>query len=92
MGSLQGYVKNFGFQLAIMCDLRAMDETALIGFGDKNMRSNVPDEVYARLSSAVGTSKALEMSLTNCSWTANEAQVAGLVNRSVECGSGKIYE
>ncbi|KAK6626399.1 hypothetical protein RUM43_006710 [Polyplax serrata] len=89
IGSLQGYTINFGFQLAMMCDLRAMDETGLIGFGDKNERSHVPDEVYKKMVSTIGVSKALELSITNCTFSAEEAKSTGLVNQVVECGTGE---
>lgn len=92
IGSLNGFIKNFGFQLAVMCDLTVLDETSLISFSEANIKSKTPDVVYQRLVSKVGISKAAEIVLMNIAWSPESAKDCGLTNRIVKCGSGKVIK
>lgn len=89
--SISGLCISAGFELALMCDLRVAETTALLGFA-ANRRHGIPlmDAGTARLPAIIGMSRALDIILTGREVTAKEAFEIGLVNRQVAPGSCKI--
>lgn len=77
-----------GFELALMCDLRVAETTAVFGFA-ATRKHGIPlmDAGTARLPAIVGMSRALDIILTGREVTAKEAFEIGLVNRLVAPGS-----
>lgn len=80
-----------GFELALMCDLRIAETTAVFGLAD-NRKYGIPlmDGGTARLPAIVGMSRALDIILTGRDLKATEALEMGLINRLVAPGSGEL--
>jgi enoyl-CoA hydratase len=75
-----------GMELALWCDLRVVDETAV--FGIYCRRGGVPliDGGTVRLPRLIGQSRALDLILTGRPVDAAEALAIGLANRKVPAG------
>ncbi|XP_058173355.1 putative enoyl-CoA hydratase/isomerase YngF [Anopheles ziemanni] len=86
--AISGYCVAGGLELALMCDLRVMEENAVLGF--LNRRFGVPliDGGTVRLPALIGLSRALDLILTGRTVSAKEALEIGLVNRVVAVGAG----
>ena len=76
-----------GLELALMCDLRVMEETAKVGF--LNRRFGVPliDGGSVRLPELIGLSRANDLIITGRIVEAKEAANIGLVNRMCRVGT-----
>ena len=77
IASINGYCVGGGLELALMCDLRVMDESAKVGF--LNRRFGVPliDGGSVRLPELIGLSRALDLILTGRLVEAKEAAQIG---------------
>uniref|UniRef100_A0A1B0CEY3 Enoyl-coa hydratase n=2 Tax=Lutzomyia longipalpis TaxID=7200 RepID=A0A1B0CEY3_LUTLO len=86
--AMSGYCLGNGLELALMCDMRVIEESCVIGF--LNRRFGVPliDGGTARLPAMVGLSRALDLILTGRHVTAKEAFEMGLASRFVANGTG----
>lgn len=87
IGAIDGYCVAGGLELALMCDLRVMDESAKVGV--LNRRFGVPliDGGSVRLPELIGLSRALDLILTGRIVEAKEAFSMGIVNRLVQVGT-----
>ncbi|XP_063228106.1 probable enoyl-CoA hydratase isoform X2 [Bacillus rossius redtenbacheri] len=87
VAAVSGYALGAGFELALMCDLRVVEETAVFGFF--NRRFGVPSVSggTVRLQAVVGLSRALDLILTGRPVKSEEALACGLANRVVACGT-----
>lgn len=84
-----GYCVGSGLELALLCDLRVVEEDACLGFF--NRRYGVPLTVAAtasRLSALIGMSRALDLLLTGRPLNGKEALELGVANRLVATGTG----
>lgn len=88
VAALSGYTVASGLELALLCDLRVMEETAVIGFYGRRFGVPLVDGATVRLPAIVGLSRALDLILTGRSLNAKEALEWGLANRIVACGTG----
>ena len=81
VASISGYCVAGGLELALMCDLRVMEESAKTGV--LNRRFGVPliDGGSVRLPELIGLSRALDLIITGRMIEAKEAMQMGLVNR-----------
>lgn len=70
-----------------MCDLRVMEESAILGFFNRRFGVPVIDGGTARLPAMIGLSRALDLILTGRQVKAKEAFEMGLVNRIVATGT-----
>ena len=61
---INGYCVANGLELALMCDLRVMEETATLGFFNRRFGVPVIDGGTARLPAMIGLSRALDLVLT----------------------------
>lgn len=86
---LNGYTTMFGFELALMCDLRIGDETLVIGFKSTEEQLDVSPEIYEKLVAMVGLTFASEIILTRVNIQGKKAQLIGLCNLVNETGTGK---
>jgi enoyl-CoA hydratase/carnithine racemase len=86
--AINGYCVAGGLELALMCDLRVMEEDALLGFFNRRFGVPLVDGGAARLSQLIGLSRALDLILTGRQCNAQEALQIGLVNRIVATGTG----
>jgi len=87
VASISGYCVAGGLELALMCDLRVMEESAKTGF--LNRRFGVPliDGGSVRLPELIGLSRALDLIITGRMVEAKEAMQMGLVNRVAKVGT-----
>lgn len=84
---INGYCVASGLELALMCDLRVMEDTAIMGFFNRRFGVPISDGGTVRLASMVGYSRALELILTGRRISAKEALEIGLINRLVATGT-----
>ena len=86
VAAVSGFAVAGGLELAIWCDLRVADETAVFGVYCRRWGVPLIDGGTVRLPRIVGTGRALDMILTGRSVDAAEALSMGLVNRVVPAG------
>jgi enoyl-CoA hydratase len=80
---VSGYCVAGGLELALWCDLRIADETAVFGVFCRRFGVPLIDGGTVRLPRAIGMSRALDLILTGRAVGADEALAIGLVNRRV---------
>jgi enoyl-CoA hydratase len=83
IAAVSGYCVAGGLELALWCDLRVIDETAVFGVFCRRFGVPLIDGGTVRLPRAIGMSRALDLILTGRSVDANEALAIGLANRLV---------
>ncbi|CAH2009811.1 unnamed protein product [Acanthoscelides obtectus] len=88
VAAVNGYAVAGGFELALLCDLRVMEDTAVMGLYGRRFGIPLTDGATVRLQSMIGLSRALDLILTGRSLSAKEAFEWGVVNRIVACGTG----
>jgi enoyl-CoA hydratase len=81
-----GYAVAGGLELALWCDLRVADETAVFGVFCRRWGVPLIDGGTVRLPRLIGESRALDLILTGRPVDAVEALEIGLVNRRVPAG------
>src|SRR3989454_298363 len=84
-----GYAVAGGLELALMCDLRVADETAIFGVFCRRWGVPLLDGGTVRLPHLIGLSRALDMILTGRPVDAREALTFGLANRVVPAGQAR---
>jgi enoyl-CoA hydratase len=83
---VSGYCVAGGLELALWCDLRVADETAVFGVFCRRFGVPLIDGGTVRLPRAIGMSRALDLILTGRAVAADEALQLGLANRVVKAG------
>jgi enoyl-CoA hydratase len=86
IASVEGYAVAGGLELALWCDLRVADETAVFGVFCRRWGVPLIDGGTVRLPRLIGTSRAMDMILTGRPVDAAEAAAIGLANRVVPAG------
>jgi enoyl-CoA hydratase len=86
IAAVSGYAVAGGLELALWCDLRVADSTAVFGVFCRRWGVPLIDGGTVRLPRLIGTSRALDMILTGRPVGADEAERIGLVNRLVPSG------
>jgi enoyl-CoA hydratase len=86
IAAIAGHAVAGGLELALWCDLRVADETAVLGVYCRRWGVPLIDGGTVRLPRLIGTSRALDLILTGRSVDAAEALQIGLVNRVVAPG------
>jgi enoyl-CoA hydratase len=86
IAAVAGYAVAGGLELALWCDLRVADETAVFGVFCRRWGVPLIDGGTVRLPRLIGTSRALDMILTGRPVNAAEAAAIGLANRVVPAG------
>jgi enoyl-CoA hydratase len=86
IASVEGYAVAGGLELALWCDLRVADETAVFGVFCRRWGVPLIDGGTVRLPRLIGTSRAMDMILTGRPVDAPEAAAIGLANRVVPAG------
>lgn len=86
--AISGYCVAGGVELALMCDLRVMEELAVMGFYNRRFGVPLVDGGSVRLPALIGISRAMDLILTGRGVRAKEALEIGLVNRVVAVGTG----
>ena len=86
IAAVAGYAVAGGLELALWCDLRVADETAVFGVFCRRWGVPLIDGGTVRLPRLIGTSRAMDMILTGRAVDAAEAAAIGLANRVVPPG------
>lgn len=89
IAAVSGYCVAGGLELALWCDLRVVDETAVFGVFCRRFGVPLIDGGTVRLPRAIGMSRAMDMILTGRPVAAGEALQIGLANRMVKPGELK---
>ncbi|XP_067649248.1 enoyl-CoA hydratase EchA19-like [Haliotis asinina] len=87
IAAVEGYAVAGGLELACLCDLRVVDETAVMGVFCRRFGVPLIDGGTVRLPKLIGLSRALDLILTGRAVTAAEAKEYGLANRVVAAGT-----
>jgi enoyl-CoA hydratase/carnithine racemase len=85
---LNGYTAGIGFELALMCDLRVVEETTMIGFLNRRFGIPILCGGTVRLPAMIGYSRAMDLILTGRLIKAEEAFNWGIAHRYTACGAG----
>ncbi len=86
LAAISGYCVAGGLELALWCDLRVADASAVFGVFCRRFGVPLIDGGTVRLPRAIGMSRALDMILTGRPVAADEALHIGLANRVVKTG------
>jgi enoyl-CoA hydratase len=87
IAAIAGHAVAGGLELALWCDLRVADETAVLGVYCRRWGVPLIDGGTIRLPRLIGHSRALDLILTGRAVDADEALAIGLANRVVEPGA-----
>lgn len=85
--AVNGYCLGSGFELALMCDLRVVEDSAVMGFYNRRFGIPIIDGGTVRLPSMVGVSRAMDLILTGRAINGKEAMDMGLACRLVATGT-----
>jgi enoyl-CoA hydratase len=86
IAAVTGYAVAGGLELALWCDLRVADTTAIFGVFCRRFGVPLIDGGTVRLPQIIGLGRALDLILTGRSVDADEALSMGLVDRLVPAG------
>jgi enoyl-CoA hydratase len=86
IASLHGYALGGGAELALACDMRVADEDTKIGFPEMTLGSVPGSGAVQRLPRLIGPSRSMELIVSGRRVGGREAELMGLVNRTVETG------
>ncbi|GAB3275505.1 crotonase/enoyl-CoA hydratase family protein [Parahaliea aestuarii] len=86
IAAVSGYAVAGGLELALMCDMRVAEESAVFGVFCRRWGVPLIDGGTVRLSRIVGQGRAMDMILTGRPVAASEALDMGLANRVVPDG------
>ena len=86
IAAISGHAVAGGLELALWCDLRVADESAVLGVFCRRFGVPLIDGGTIRLPRLIGLSRALDLILTGRPVHADEALAIGLVNRVVPHG------
>lgn len=89
IAAVAGYAVAGGLELAAMCDLRVVEEDAVLGVFCRRVGIPLIDGGTIRLPRLIGLSRALDLILTGRAVSAREALEFGLANRVVPKGSAR---
>lgn len=89
VAAINGYAVAGGLELALWCDLRVMDDDAIVGVFCRRWGIPLIDGGTVRLPRLIGLSRALDLILTGRAVGAQEALAMGLVNRVVPKGTAR---
>lgn len=90
IAAVAGHAVAGGLELALWCDLRVADETAIFGVFCRRWGVPLIDGGTVRLPRLIGTGRALDMILTGRPVGASEALSMGLANRVVPPGKALV--
>jgi enoyl-CoA hydratase len=89
IAAVAGYAVAGGLELALWCDLRVMEEDAILGVFCRRWGVPLIDGGTIRLPRLIGLGRALDLIITGRPVTAQEALSIGLVNRVVPKGTSR---
>jgi len=86
IAAIEGFAVAGGLELAMMCDLRVAATDAVFGVFCRRWGVPLVDGGTVRLPRMIGHSHALDLILTGCGVSGEEARMMGLANRLTEPG------
>ena len=89
IAAVSGFAVAGGLELALWCDLRVVEESAVLGVFCRRWGVPLVDGGTVRLPRLVGTSRAMDLVLTGREVGADEALAIGLANRVVPDGTAR---
>ncbi|MEI6000159.1 crotonase/enoyl-CoA hydratase family protein [Paraburkholderia bengalensis] len=89
IAAIAGHAVAGGLELAAMCDLRVVEEDAVLGVFCRRVGIPLIDGGTIRLPRLIGQSRALDLILTGRAVSADEALAFGLANRIVPKGAAR---
>ncbi|MET0992838.1 MAG: crotonase/enoyl-CoA hydratase family protein [Mycobacterium sp.] len=89
IAAVSGYAVAGGLELALWCDLRVVEEDAVMGVFCRRWGVPLIDGGTIRLPRLIGHGRAMDMILTGRGVDANEAYAMGLANRVVPKGQAR---
>jgi enoyl-CoA hydratase len=89
IAAIAGFAVAGGLELAAMCDLRVVEEDAVLGVFCRQVGIPLIDGGTIRLPRLIGLSRALDLILTGRALDAQEALAFGLANRVVAQGTAR---
>jgi enoyl-CoA hydratase len=89
IAAIAGYAVAGGLELALFCDLRVVEEDAVLGVFCRRWGVPLIDGGTVRLPRLIGLSRALDLILTGRAVSAPEALAMGLANRVVKAGAAR---
>ena len=89
IAAVAGYAVAGGLELALWCDLRVLEEDAVLGVFCRRWGVPLVDGGTVRLPRLIGLSRALDLILTGRAVDAREAERIGLANRVVPRGQAR---
>jgi enoyl-CoA hydratase len=89
VAAVSGYAVAGGLELALWCDLRVVEESAVLGVFCRRWGVPLIDGGTVRLPRLIGTSRAMDLVLTGREVHADEALAIGLANRVVPDGTAR---
>jgi len=89
IAAVAGHAVAGGFELALWCDLRVVEEDAVMGVFNRRWEIPLIDGGTVRLPALVGLGRALDIVLTGRPLDAREAERIGLANRVVPRGRAR---
>ena len=89
IGAISGYAVAGGLELALWCDMRVVEEDAVMGVFCRRWGVPLIDGGTVRLPRLIGQARAMDLILTGRPVDAHEALSFGLANRVVPSGEGR---
>lgn len=89
IAAISGHAVAGGLELALWCDLRVAEQSAVLGVYCRRFGVPLIDGGTVRLPRLIGLSRALDLILTGRGVGAGEAKAMGLVNRVVPDGTAR---
>lgn len=89
IGAISGYAVAGGMELALWCDMRVVEESAVFGVFCRRWGVPLIDGGTVRLPRIVGIGRAMDLILTGRAVRAEEAYQMGLANRVVPTGKAR---
>ncbi len=89
IAAIAGYAVGGGMELALWCDLRVMEEDAVLGVFNRRWGVPLVDGGTVRLPRLIGLSRALDLILTGRPVHAQEALAIGLAHRMAPHGQAR---
>lgn len=88
---ISGYCLSLALELALMCDIRIVEEGAVMQFSNRQFGIPLVNGGVQRLAQLVGVSRATDITLTGREIKAKEAQEIGLASCVVTDGSCELF-
>lgn len=91
IASIAGHAVAGGLELALFCDLRVVEESAVLGVFCRRWGVPLIDGGTVRLPRVIGLGRALDLVLTGRAVSSNEALAMGLASRVVPDGTARAH-